>query len=309
MRQAIRSVVTAAVISIAAVALIGGIVAFRISPNLSGSEPEKITQDAVSGPTPSASTTPEAITVTEPQMKLLKLATVELRTFQDERIAFGEIAPNEDLMTPIFAPYTGRIARLQAKPGDHVAKGDPLFEIDSVDLVQAEGTMISAAGTLQKTRSQLDLTTRALARQRALLRANAAAQKDVEQAEADQRGAESDVRAAIGSLAAAQDAVRIFGKTDAQTTRILETRRIDPLMPVYSPIAGSVIARKAGPGQLVQPSNSDPVYVIADLTTVWLVASVPSWISLPSISGTTSRSASPPIRSKSSVPASPTSAA
>jgi cobalt-zinc-cadmium efflux system membrane fusion protein len=214
------------------------------------------------------------ITLTEKQMRQMYLGKVEPRIFQDERTAFGQITFDEDLTTPVFPPYAGRVIRLDVKPGSPVKKGDPLFEIDSPDLVQAEGTLTSAAGVLLRARSQLDLTTRALTRQRDLYQAKGAALKDVEQAEADRHGAESDYRAAVGALAAARDAVRIFGKTDAQITRIQEERRIDPVLPVNSPIAGTVIARNAGPGQLVQPSNSDPVYLIADLSKVWLIANV-----------------------------------
>ena len=65
-----------------------------------------------------------------------------------------------------------------------------------------------------------------------------------------------------------------LGKTDAEIQRIKEQRRIDPVMPIYAPISGTVVARKAGPGQYVQPSNTDPVYTIADLSKMWLVAQV-----------------------------------
>ncbi|MBI3512733.1 MAG: efflux RND transporter periplasmic adaptor subunit [Proteobacteria bacterium] len=227
--------------------------------------------------TPSAARTaaPDgAITVTEQQMQLIKLGRVEARSFWVEKTAVGQIALNEDVTTPVFTPYAGRVTRLFAKPGDAVNKGDPLFEIDSPDLVQAESTLISAAGTLQKARSQLDLATRAVRRQRQLFEAKATAQKDLDQAEADFRGAETDFRSTTGALAAAQDAVRIFGKTDAEINRIREQRRVDSTMAVYSPIGGTVVARKAGPGQFVQPSNADAVYTIADLTKMWLIANV-----------------------------------
>ncbi|MEJ0069235.1 MAG: efflux RND transporter periplasmic adaptor subunit [Pseudomonadota bacterium] len=207
-------------------------------------------------------------------MRQIKVAPVEARSFWDEKTAVGQIMLNEDVTTPIFAPYAGRVSRLVPKPGDAVKKGDPLFEINSPDLVQAESTLISAAATQLKARSQLDLTTRSLARQRELFQAKATAQKDLEQADADQRNAESDFRGATGALNAAQDAVRIFGKTDAEIAHIREQRRIDPVMAVFAPIGGTVVARKAGPGQYVQPSNADPVYVIADLSKMWLVANV-----------------------------------
>ncbi|HAR25469.1 MAG TPA: efflux RND transporter periplasmic adaptor subunit, partial [Bradyrhizobium sp.] len=41
-----------------------------------------------------------------------------------------------------------------------------------------------------------------------------------------------------------------------------------------APIGGTVVQRKAGPGQYVSTGASDPVYVIGDLSTVWLIAFV-----------------------------------
>jgi membrane fusion protein, heavy metal efflux system len=41
-----------------------------------------------------------------------------------------------------------------------------------------------------------------------------------------------------------------------------------------APIAGTVVQRKIGPGQYVNAGASDPVFVIGDLSTVWLVGFV-----------------------------------
>jgi cobalt-zinc-cadmium efflux system membrane fusion protein len=50
-------------------------------------------------------------------------------------------------------------------------------------------------------------------------------------------------------------------------------------MTIYSPIAGTVIQRKVGPGQYINTSSqntsaSDPTFIIGDLSTIWLVAYV-----------------------------------
>ena len=262
----------------AAVVAVAGLLVAYFGGVFTGRPQATSTESATSGATaarPAATTEGlGAVTLTEAQMKAVKLGRVEQHNFADQRTAIGQIALNEDATTPIFPPYPGRVTRLLPKPGDTVKKGDPLFDIDSPDLVQAESALIAAEATQAKSRSQLDLTTHALARQRELFQAKATALKDLEQAQADQRAAESDFRSAAGALAAATDAVRIFGKTDAEVDRIKAQHRIDPVMPVYAPIGGTVVARKAGPGQYVQPSNSDPVYTIADLSTMWLIANV-----------------------------------
>ena len=51
----------------------------------------------------------------------------------------------------VFTPYQGRIIGLFASLGDDVKKGQTLFTIDSPDLLQAESTLIAAAGVLELT--------------------------------------------------------------------------------------------------------------------------------------------------------------
>mgnify|MGYP003334683127 CR=1 FL=1 len=56
----------------------------------------------------------------ETQWSSLRLVPVREVTFRDERMTDGKIASNEDTTTPVFSPYSGRIMRLIAKPGDKV---------------------------------------------------------------------------------------------------------------------------------------------------------------------------------------------
>ena len=42
-----------------------------------------------------------------------------------------------------------------------------------------------------------------------------------------------------------------------------------------SPIAGLITARNAAPGLFVQPANPPPVYIVADTSTMWMLANVP----------------------------------
>jgi cobalt-zinc-cadmium efflux system membrane fusion protein len=68
--------------------------------------------------------------------------------------------------------------------------------------------------------------------------------------------------------------LRILGFTDEIIAAFREKGRIDPNTTIFSPIAGTVVQRKVGPGQYVNSGASDPVFVIGDLSTVWLTAFV-----------------------------------
>jgi cobalt-zinc-cadmium efflux system membrane fusion protein len=52
------------------------------------------------------------------------------------------------------------------------------------------------------------------------------------------------------------------------------TRTIDPYLVVPSPITGRVTARNAAPGDFVQPGNVPAPYSVADISRIWMNASV-----------------------------------
>ena len=203
----------------------------------------------------------DSVDLSDSQLVSVKVEPVEEREFPLEKEAIGSIDFNEDMAVQVFTPYPGRITALYASIGDDVKKGQTLFTIDSPDLLQAESTLIAAAGVLE-------LTSRNLARMRELSKTMAASQRDLDQAISDQQTAE-------GNLRAGRDSVRLFGKTDAEIDRIIADRVADPTLVVPSPINGRVTARNAAPGLFVQPGSAPAPYIVADIDTMWMLAEVP----------------------------------
>jgi membrane fusion protein, heavy metal efflux system len=203
----------------------------------------------------------DTVTLTEEQVKAVRVAAVAEHEFAPRHRTEGFIDFNQDRAVPVFSPWQGRIGRLLAKAGDDVKQGDVLFTIDSPDLVTAESNLIAAAGVLQ-------LTTRALERARAMFESQSIAQKDLDQATSDQQTAQAN-------LEAARAAVRIFGKSDVEIDRIVAGRTTATELRIASPISGRVTARNAAPGQLVQPGNAPAPFTVADISTMWMVANVP----------------------------------
>lgn len=198
--------------------------------------------------------------LSESQLAAVKVEPVALRDFPVEKEAVGSIDFNEDMETQVFTPYQGKIISLFAEVGSDVRKGQTLFTIDSPDLLAAESNLIAAAGVL-------DLTSRNLARLQELYKTRAVSQAQLEQAISDQQTAE-------GNLRAGRDAVRIFGKSDAEIDKIVADRLADPTLVVASPINGRITQRNAAPGLLVQPGNPPPPFVVADVNTMWMLANV-----------------------------------
>jgi cobalt-zinc-cadmium efflux system membrane fusion protein len=202
----------------------------------------------------------DSVDLSDSQLASIKVEAVEERDFPIEKRAVGSIDFNEDMAVQVFTPYQGRIIALFAQIGDDVKKGQTLFTIDSPDLLQAESTLIAAAGVAELDSKNLD-------RLRDLYTTRAVSQRDVEQAASDQQTAE-------GNLRAARDAVRLFGKTDPEISRIIGERSADSTLVVPSPIAGRITARNAAPGLFVQPGSAPAPYTVADIGTMWMLANV-----------------------------------
>ena len=202
---------------------------------------------------------PRAIELTDTHRQGVPTAPVATRAFAQEVRAIGNIDFNEDASVAVMSPYNGRIKEVLVRMGDEVRQGQPLFVVDSADLMQAEATAIQAAGVLQLTRS-------ALVRARALVGQQGVSQRDLEQAVSDQQTAEAN-------LNAAKDTLRLFGKAPEDIERIIATRRVDGNLMVTSLAAGRVTSRNAQPGLYVQ-AGGGAVLTVTDLSTMWLMSYV-----------------------------------
>ena len=209
---------------------------------------------------------------TPAQWATLTVEPVQQRVFQSEHVTEGKIAVDEDRSTPIFSPYAGRVIKLFVKPGDTVTVGQPLFTVQAADMVQAQNDFISAATALNKARSAQNLAQIIDKRQRLLYEGKAVPLKEVQNARAALDAAENDVRSAEVALEATRNRLRILGKTDQEITDFQEKGTIDPATLITAPIAGTIVQRKVGPGQYVGVGSTDPVFIIGDLSTVWVVA-------------------------------------
>lgn len=210
----------------------------------------------------------------EAQWATLSIGEVRSEVFRAEHITEGKIAVDEDHATPVFSPFAGRISKLLVGPGDKVEIGQPLFIVEAADSVQTQNDFISALAAYNKASTQLKLTQSVERRLHDLYEAKAVAQKDWQQAQADATAAENDVRSAQTALEAARNRLRLIGKSDAEIDNFRNTGIVSSAATVYAPISGTVVQRKAGPGQYITAGSADPVFIVGDVGHVWLVAYV-----------------------------------
>ena len=225
-------------------------------------------------PASAAKTDANRFTPSETVWASLAIEPATEQVFRAEHITEGKIAVNEDSSTPIFSPYSGRVARLLVKPSDVVKRGQELFVIEATDTVQALNDFITALSTMNSAKSKLNLAEINERRQNDLYLGKAVPLKDWQNAQNDLTTAQNDMRAAETALEATHNRLRILGRSEEQIAAFEKTRQISADTSIYSPIEGTVVQRKVGPGQFISTGASDPVFVIGDLSTVWLTAFV-----------------------------------
>src|SRR5271170_1850234 len=97
------------------------------------------------------------IRLTAAQWVNIKTGPVREITFRTEHRTDGKIAIDDDQTTPVFSPYSGRVTRIFAKPGDEVEEGAPLFAIKAFEYVEAQKDLVTAAANLATAQAQLKL--------------------------------------------------------------------------------------------------------------------------------------------------------
>lgn len=251
-------------LAVAALVVVG---AFGVTRMLT----RQVKSSEAAGPAPSKSA---RYMPTASEWASIRVEPVREQVFRREQVTEGKIAVNEDTSTPIFSPYTGRVIRLLAKPSDVVARGQPLFVVEATDTVQAMNDFAAALGTVNTTRSKLNLAQIVEKRANDLYAGRAVPLKDWQQAQADLAAAQNDMRSSETALEASHNRLRILGRTEADIAAFEEKRTLSAETPVFAPIGGTIVQRKLGPGQFISSGASDPVFVIGDLSTVWLTAFV-----------------------------------
>ena len=235
-------------------------------------------QPEAARPTTSADP-PGTFRPTQQQWRGLKLESVTVRTFRPEQVTEGNIAIDDDLTTPVFSHYSGRVIKVIAMLGDVVKPGDPLFVIHASEFVQAQNDLITALANLQTARSQLAQAQTTEKRTHELYLAQGGALKDWQQAQTDLITAQNTVRSDEIAAHAVRSRLRILGKTDKEIASLEAepTQRIDHMPIVTAPIGGTITQRQIGAGQYINSEASgatNPVFTISDLSTVYLIANV-----------------------------------
>ncbi len=179
--------------------------------------------------------------------------TARVGLLQETISVTGVVAPAPGAEMLVVAPAAARIARLPNAEGDRVKAGDVLVRFDIPTLTADVG---ASRARVTQALARIAATKANVARLSSLLVQGVAAPRDVEDATRQHAEAEAD-------LAQAESAV--------QAAVALSDRAI-----VRAPFSGVVAQRFHNPGDLVEPSASDPVLKVINPSQLQVVAAVPA---------------------------------
>jgi cobalt-zinc-cadmium efflux system membrane fusion protein len=169
---------------------------------------------------------------------------------------------DEERTAQIGSYVTGRIINMFVILGDYVKPGDRLARITSPELTQSQLAFLRASSRVVVTQKSYD-------RAKHLLAADVIPLAEVERRQ-------SELEIAQAELSAATDQLRLYGMDEAEIKELSRKGKIFPFLDVKATREGYIIARNVIVGQVVQPS--DPLFQVADLSSVWVVGDVPEQI-------------------------------
>ncbi|MFN0000973.1 MAG: efflux RND transporter periplasmic adaptor subunit [Burkholderiaceae bacterium] len=210
-------------------------------------------------PAPVAKADPNLIVPAAPLAARLSVAPVEDAEFRDVLRVSGRVEADESRLARIGASVTGRITDLEVIPGQDVKRGQRLATLNSVELSTAQLAFLRAY-------SQRLLAQRAAQRAEQLFEADVIGRAELQRRQSEFAQAEAEVSAARGQL-------MVLGMAEDAVAGLTADRSVNSQASVRASISGTVLERKVTQGQVVQPA--DTMFLVADLSRVWLVAEVP----------------------------------
>ncbi|MEO6603478.1 MAG: efflux RND transporter periplasmic adaptor subunit, partial [Polyangiaceae bacterium] len=183
-----------------------------------------------------------------PQWQVLGLETAKpiASTWTDAVPAFVKV--DETKAARIGVPLAGRVTQVFAELGQQVAKGAPLFAVASADLAALHVEQSKAKVDVESAKNVLDRT-------KAIVEARALPEKE-----------------AIAASQQLRQAELSYGVASSKLQSLDITSKSENEFVVNAPRAGRVVEKNVLPGQELTPGAETALMLVADLSTVWVVA-------------------------------------
>ena len=180
------------------------------------------------------------VTIEPQRLQLINIRTgaVERRSLGGGTTLVGYVTPDETRLSDVTVRISGWVQKLNVnQTGQRVDKGETLLTIYSQDLYQAEQDYLSAYTSALR------------------------------------QGGDSVLASArTRIIEAGRERLHLLGLGDIDITALEKAGKADAEIPLRSPLNGIVLEKAVLAGQAI--NSSQPLFRIADLSTVWVLADV-----------------------------------
>jgi cobalt-zinc-cadmium efflux system membrane fusion protein len=217
--------------------------------------------DVVASKSPVAVSAPGVITLSAEESSRVGLvvqpvARSDFRTYRD----FPAIVqPNQRNMAEITALVRGRVVEVYGELGQEVKANAPLAILYSSDLGLAQSAYLKA-------KAKLHVAEQAFNRAQFLLQEQVIGEAELQRRQAELLSSQAEANES-------HDRLKLLGMNDEEFRRLESSRKIRSVVPIVAPFAGRIIGRKLTRGEVVE--TTDNLFVIADLSEVWVQANIP----------------------------------
>ena len=217
--------------------------------------------DVVASKPPVAASTPGRITLSAEESTRVGLVVqpVVRSDFRTHRDFPAIVQPNQRNMAEITTLVRGRVVEVYADLGQEVKANAPLAILYSSELGLAQSAYLKA-------KAKLHVAEQAFNRAEFLLQ-----EQVIGEAELQRRQAELLSAQAEGNES--HDRLKLLGMNDEEFRRLERSRQIRSVVPIVAPFGGRIIGRKLTRGEVVETTEN--LFVIADLSEVWVLANIP----------------------------------
>lgn len=188
----------------------------------------------------------------------LQVAPVTRKALAHSLSVPARLSLTQEGMVKIGARVPGRVTQLRVKPGDRVAAGRVLAQLDSPELGQARAEYLGAAVKVRVAGTVYQ-------REQELVDKGISSERELREAEAGQAVARSELDAADAKL-------HSLGLSEQDLKELKSADHEGSGFPLRSPIDGTVIEVRVSTGESVEGTTH--LFTVGNLTVLWALLDI-----------------------------------
>lgn len=202
----------------------------------------------------------DGISFTDEELQVTEIKTIvaSVSPIKANLSALGKVIAHQHRKAIVSYAFPARIAEIHINIGDWVKKGQKLITLQSEEVGNAKSDFYKATADYELTKVNNE-------REKRLFDRGVGAKKNYISTEAELKVAEVNLNAAEKKL-------HVLGFSEEQVKAIAASHQINPIISLYSPIAGTIIQNNAILGGMVDQASE--ILIVMDPTLLCIDAEI-----------------------------------